>query len=110
MKWMQLESFLVQPTQQNVPVIEIFTDLDKPKPLALVYNPLQEHALLFRDDKIGLILDYLDPKSIQLFNQASEVAVCEIDEEKECVRNYYRVPLKKVTDKLNIQLMTKMRV
>ena len=107
MEWIQAGSFLVQPTQQNVPVVELFTDLDEPMPIALVYNPEQEHALLFRDDKIGIILDYLDAKTIQLFNQASEVAVCEMDEKNQNVRYYYRVPIQRVKEQLDIQLKIK---
>ena len=105
MKWIQAGSFLVQPTQQNVPVIEIFTDLGDPTSVALVYNPKQEHALLFRDDKTGIILDYLDPKTIKLFDLASEAAVCEMDEKTQRVRYYYRAPIQRIKEKLNIKLM-----
>ena len=107
MKWLQAGSYLVQPTQQNIPVIEIFTDLDAPAEVALVYNPKQEHALLFRNDKVGIILDYLDSKAIKLLDKATEAAVCEMDEKTQRVRYYYRVPIQRVKEKLNIQLMTR---
>ena len=107
MKWLQAGAYLVQPTQQKVPVIEIFTDLDNPTAVALVYNPKQEHALLFRDDKVGIVLDYMDSKTIKLLNQASEAAVCGMDEKTQRVRYYYRVPVQRVKEKLNIQLMTR---
>ena len=101
MKWIQAGSFLVQPTQQNVPVIEIFTALGKPHPLALVYNSKQKHALLFRDETEGIILDYLDLRSIKYFEQAKEVAICEMDESTQRVRYYYRVPVQRVQNQLN---------
>ena len=49
MKWIQAGSYLVQPTHQNIPVIEFFSNLDEPQPIALVYNPEQEHALILRN-------------------------------------------------------------
>ena len=103
MKWIQAGSYLIQPTQQKVPVVEIFTNLNKPQPLAVVYNPKQEHALLFRDDKVGIILDYLDPMSIRLFDHAKEIAVCEVDEARQRVRYYYRVPLQRTKRVLDIR-------
>lgn len=107
MEWVQVGTFLLQPTRQNIPVVEIFVNLGKPTAGVLVYNSKQEHALLFRDDKMGIILDYLDPKTIKLLDQASEVAVCEMDEKTLQVRHYYRAALQRVTKKLDIQLTTK---
>ena len=107
MKWIQAGAYLVQPTKQNIPVIEIFTDLKKPHPLALVYNPKQNHALLFRSKTLGIILDYLDSKSIECFNRATEVAVCEMDKNTQNVLHYYRIPIQRVQDQLDVQLLTK---
>ncbi len=107
MDWLQAGTFLIQPTKQNIPVIEMYTHLDEPKPTALIYNPQQEHALLFRNEEVGIVLDYLNPKSLALFNKAKEVAVCEMDPKTQQVRYYYRLPIRRVKDKLNIQLMMK---
>ena len=97
----------MQATKQNIPVIEIFSNLDKPEKSVLVYHPGQEQALLVRNAENGVNLDYLNPQTMEVFEKAEEASVCELDTETEEVRYYYRIPIQRVDKEIDIKLLKK---
>ena len=103
MKWIQAGSYLIQPTKEGVPVVEIASVNGMPEDAAIVYNG-GDHALFFRNHELGIILDCLNEGAKVLLNGVSEAAICETSIETGNVAPIYRVPVMHYDDKIDIKL------
>ena len=103
MQWIQAGSYLIQPTKEGIPVVEIPSVSGMPKDAAIVYNG-GDHALFFRNSELGIILDFLNEGVKVLLNEATEAAICETSVETGNVAPIYRVPVMHHVDKIDIKL------
>jgi len=103
MQWIQAGSYLIQPTKEGIPVIEIASVSGMPKDASIVYNG-GDHALFFRNHELGIILDCLNEVAKGLLNNVSEAAICETSLETGNVAPIYRVPVMHYDDEINIEL------
>ena len=103
MKWIQAGSFLIQPTEEGIPVFTLHSLPDKPEQAFMIYNG-GDHALFFRNKKVGMILDYLNPSAVEVLNQAQEAAICEVDPETDNMAPLYRIPVLHITQEMDIDL------
>lgn len=92
MQWVQASYYLIQATKQNKPVVELLDVGDEPTDPVLLYDG-KNHALLYRNNQTGVILDYLDPRAQVLLKQSTSVAVCEFNPQTQDVRRLYDVPV-----------------
>lgn len=95
MKWIQAGSYAIQPTKEGIFVLEIPSSDTKTDLPTLIYDN-GEHALLYRNQESGMVLDYIHPKVRNDLYNAKEVAVCEYDLEKDEVSDFYRIPVQQV--------------
>lgn len=103
MKWIQAGSYLIQPTKEGIPVVEIPSIAGMPKNASIVYDG-GKHALFFRNEEVGMILDCLNNGVKALLDSVEEVAICEMSVETGNVAPIYRVPVIHSKDKLDITL------
>ncbi len=95
MKWIQANSYAIQPTKENKLVVEIPALSSKPEKPVLIYDK-GDHALLYRNTEEGMVLDYIHPEIREKLFQAETVAVCEFDIQKEEVLYFYDVAVQHV--------------
>lgn len=106
MEWIQAGSYMVQPTAESLPVVEITSQPGQPKDACVVYDG-GEHALFFRNKEKGVILDYINPAVRSLLYSAEEVGILEASPSSDNVSPIYRVPVIHHSKKLDIQLSRK---
>ncbi len=102
MKWIQANSYAIQPTKENKLVIELpalKTKVQNPK---LMYDK-GENALLFRNETENYVLDYVHPQVREALYNATEVSICEYDPQKNEVLAFYDAPVQKVPT-ISVQL------
>ena len=102
MKWIQAGSYLIQPTEEGIPVAEIPSVPGMPQDAVVVYDG-GEHALFFRNKKEGIILDFLNDLVKEMLMKAETMAICEISAESGAVAPIYRVPIIRSEEKINIE-------
>lgn len=106
MKWVQAGSYIIQPTEEGIPVAEIPSIPGMPKDAMVVYDG-GEHALFFRNKTEGIILDFLNDVVKDMLMKADKMAICEISKETGNVAPIYRVPIIHSKEKINVQTYKK---
>lgn len=105
MNWVQAGMYFIQPTKQSQLVFEVEPiDENEPKDPLLVYDG-NEHAVLYRNQEKGLILDYINPQIRSDLFKAQTVDFCEYDAKKEDIVRIYTVPIKHVK-KLDVRMFS----
>ncbi|MBQ4472210.1 MAG: hypothetical protein II942_03085 [Alphaproteobacteria bacterium] len=103
MKWIQIDSFLIQPTKEGVPVITIpLLDGTAFQPY-MIYNG-GSRALLFKNKKTGVVLDRINLGIRKWLNSAKEAAICEINPLANNMIPLYRVSIIHVDQKSDINM------
>lgn len=100
-KWHQAGCFLVQPTTSGKLVFEVPSISDEPNKACLFYDG-NEHALLYRNEKNGIVLDYVNPAVRSDLKQSKEAFIMEFNLKNGDVKRSYPVGVKTV-EKINIQ-------
>ncbi len=104
MQWVQASYYLFQVTKQNKPVVELPDVGSEPTDPILFYDG-KAHALLYRNEQTGIILDYLDPRAQTLLKQSETITVCEFDFQKDTVRRLYDVSVHLCNEPFQITLL-----
>lgn len=91
------DAYVAMPTTEDDIVFAISVKDKEPNTPQLIYDN-DEHALLIRNQKNIIILDYLNSEIQQMLQSAKKVFIAEIDyKEKRLIRDY-EVPVEVVSD------------
>ena len=93
MQFYQAGFFIIQPTKQGIPIFQIPSLDGEPKNAYLSYDG-KEHALLYRNDKCGMVLDYLNPHARQILSSSKKAFMIEFDVNTEELKRSYYVQIK----------------
>ncbi len=89
------EAYVAMPTTENEIIFAISVKMGEPKSPHLLYDG-DEHALLYRDKKDVVLLDYLNSEVQKILQDSQKIYIAEIDyKEKQLIRDYV-VPIEKV--------------
>lgn len=74
-------------TEQGVVVLLIKARDDEPIKPVVLYDG-RNHATFYRKSDETILLDYLNPKVVDLLHSAEKVVIFEVDEEQNVIRSY----------------------
>ncbi|MBE6449448.1 MAG: hypothetical protein E7013_01950 [Alphaproteobacteria bacterium] len=100
-QWLLAGAYLVQPTEDGKLVFELPSIADAPSNACLFYDG-NEHALLYRNEQNGIILDYINPEVRNTLQKSTTALIIELNTEDGEVKRSYPVAVKLV-EKINVQ-------
>ncbi len=104
MEWKQATDYQILHTRDNklMFVIPASKENKKPQTPHLIYDG-KDHALLYKDEKQGVVLDYIAKQCSKELLNATDVFICEYDIANKKVQNTYVANVNKVK-RLNVKL------
>ena len=100
-QWYQAGAYLVQPTTDGKLVFELPSIVGEPSDACIFYDG-NEHALLYRNEANGIILDYINPEVRDSLKNSKLALIIELNTEDGEVKRSYPVVVKLV-EKINVQ-------
>lgn len=89
------DAYVALPTTEDEVIFAISVKTGEPKAPHLLYDGA-EHALLYRNEKEVVLLDYLNSEVQRMLQGAQKIYIAEIDyKEKQLIRDY-TAPVEKV--------------